>query len=173
MLFEESDQTYGSPSLYRELHQAGVACSENRIARLMRQEGLNAKVSKRCVVMTQADARLPVAENVLDRQFQTPDPNVRWSGDITYVWTQEGWLYLAVILDLFSRRVIGWSMGATLERSLVLSALEMALSCRQHSTGLICHSDRGSQYASAAYQARLSEAGIVCSMSRKGNCWDG
>jgi transposase InsO family protein len=138
----------------------------------MRQEGLSAKIPKRFVHTTQADERLPVAENVLDRQFETPDPNTRWSGDITYVWTQEGWLYLAVLLDLFSRRVIGWSMGTTLERSLVLSALEMALSSRQPSAGLVCHSDRGSQYASAAYQGRLSEVGIVCSMSRKGNCWD-
>ncbi len=170
--YNRSKQTYGSPRLYHELRDQGAACSENRIARLMHKEGLRAQTPKRFVFTTQSDARLPVAENVLSRQFEVPTPNARWSGDITYIWTQEGWLYLAVILDLFSRRVVGWAMGSTLERSLVVSALDMALLARQPATGLLCHTDRGSQYQSSDYQARLQEAGVVCSMSRKGNCWD-
>jgi putative transposase len=115
---------------------------------------------------------LPVAENVLDREFSCATPNAKWSCDITYIWTSEGWLYLAVILDLFSRRVVGWAMDKTIDRSLVLSALSMAQQQRKPQEGLVCHSDRGSQYASGDYQKQLRQAGLVCSMSRKGNCWD-
>jgi putative transposase len=169
---KDSAQTYGSPRVYQELRDQGVVCGENRIARLMQKEGIRAQAPRRFVLTTQSDARLPVAQNLLSRQFEAPTPNARWSGDLTYIWTREGWLYLAVILDLFSRRVVGWAMGSTLERSLVLSALDMALLTRQPQAGLLCHSDRGSQYQSSDYQARLKEAGVVCSMSRKGNCWD-
>ena len=147
-------------------------CSEKRIARLMRLSQLYAVTSKRFVVTTDSNHALPIAENLLDREFSVPTPNARWSADITYIWTAEGWLYLAVVLDLFSRRVVGWAMGETLERSLVLVALDMALTGRQPAAGLLCHSDRGSQYASGDYQQALQKAGAMCSMSRKGNCWD-
>jgi transposase InsO family protein len=171
-VYQDSDQTYGSPRIYHELKAAGVACSEKRIARLMHLAQVYAVTAKRFVVTTDSDHALPVAENLLDRHFSVDTPNARWAADITYIHTGEGWLYLAVILDLFSRRVVGWAMGETLERSLVLSALNMALVGRQPTTGLLCHSDRGSQYASGAYQDALQKAGAVCSMSRKGNCWD-
>lgn len=138
----------------------------------MRTANLKAMPPKRFVVTTDSNHRLPVAENLLNREFGCEVPNRRWVSDLTYIWTAEGWLYLAVVLDLFSRRVIGWSMGKTMECGLVLSALEMAIGKRRPREGLLCHSDRGSQYASHAYQQALSQAGIRCSMSRKGNCWD-
>lgn len=170
--FEQSRATYGSPRVYQELKAQGLTCSENRIARLMRQNGIRVQSRKSFVITTQSDPTLPVAENVLARQFQSQTPNARWLGDITYLWTQEGWLYLAGLLDLFSRRVVGWAMGTRLDRRLVLSALDMALASRRPQAGLLCHSDQGSQYQSHDYQARLSAAGLQCSMSRKGNCWD-
>jgi len=138
----------------------------------MRQSGLRAVVAPRFRVTTDSKHALPIAENRLDRDFAAPAANRKWAGDITYLWTGEGWLYLAVVLDLFSRRVVGWSMQATLDRSLVLEALESALGHRRPEAGLIHHSDRGSQYASADFQAALEAAGIVCSMSRRGNCYD-
>src|SRR5262249_26230817 len=119
-----------------------------------------------------SDPALPVAQNVLARQFEVQTPNARWTADITYVWTHEGWLYLAGLLDLFSRRVVGWAMGTRLDPSLVLSALNMALSARRPQAGLLCQRDQGSQYQSDDYQTRLKAAGLQCSMSRKGNCWD-
>jgi putative transposase len=149
-----------------------VACSQKRIARLMRLADLKAVLPRRFVVTTDSNHTLPVADNLLDRQFGSAVPNTRWTADLSYVWTAEGWLYLGVVLDLFSRRIVGWAMGTTLERSLVLSALSMAIQNRHPEAGLLCHSDRGSQYASGDYQNVLSEAGIVCSMSRRGNCWD-
>jgi len=172
VLFEENRRLYGSPRLWKELHALQIPCSEKRVARLMRLSHLQAVAKRRFVTTTDSDHDLPIAENVLDRQFEAPVPNTRWTTDITYVWTRESWLYLAVVLDLFSRRIVGWSMGTTLERSLVLSALDMALQKRSPSAGLLCHSDRGSQYASGDYRQRLKASGIVCSMSRKGNCWD-
>lgn len=169
---KESDETYGSPRILKDLRAAGVRCGRHRIARIMRKHGIRAEVKQRFVVTTDSKHNLPVAENLLDRQFETEKPNARWAGDITYIWTQEGWLYLAVILDLFSRRVVGWSMDKSIDRSLVQRALDAALSLRKPQAGLLCHSDRGSQYASGDYQKQLADAGIVCSMSRKGNCWD-
>ena len=171
-VFEESDQTYGSPRIYEELKEQNVACSQKRIARLMGLSHLKATLPKRFVVTTDSNHALPVAENLLERQFGSDTPDTRWSSDISYVWTGEGWLYLAVVLDLFSRRIVGWAMGTTLERSLVLSALAMAIQGRQPQAGLLCHSDRGSQYASGDYQKALEKMGAVCSMSRRGNCWD-
>lgn len=169
---QESDATYGSPRVQRELAAQGITCSENRVARLMREEGVEAKQVRRFKATTDSKHGLPVAENHLDRQFEPGEENRRWGADITYIWTQEGWLYLAVVLDLFSRRVVGWSMQPTLERRLVIDALEMALQNRKPAAGLLHHSDRGSQYASGDYQQLLSEAAMRCSMSRKGNCWD-
>jgi transposase InsO family protein len=171
-VFMESKETYGSPRIYEELNELGIAGSEKRIARLMRLAILKAVLPKRFVVTTDSDHALPIAENLLEREFTSDTPDRRWTADITYVWTSEGWLSLGVVLDLFSRRIVGWSMGTTLERSLVLSALSMAIQNRHPEAGLLCHSDRGSQYASGDYQKALQEAGIVCSMSRKGNCWD-
>jgi putative transposase len=171
-VFAESDQTYGSPRIYEELKAQQVACSQKRIARLMRLADLSAVLPKRFVITTDSNHALPVADNLLDRQFGSDTPNTRWTADLSYVWTSEGWLYLGVILDLFSRRIVGWAMGATLERSLVLWALSMAIQSRRPEAGLLCHSDRGSQYAGLDYQKALSEAGMVCSMSRRGNCWD-
>ena len=171
-VFLASDQTYGSPRIYQELTAQGVVCSEKRIARLMRLCGLKALLPRRFVVTTDSAHDLPIAHNLLDRAFGSERPNAVWTADISYVWTCEGWLYLAVILDLFSRRIVGWAMQATLERCLVLSALEMAIKNRGKTQGLLCHSDRGSQYASLDYQKALSGAGIVCSMSRRGNCFD-
>ena len=170
--FEESRETYGSPRLFADFKEAGVACSQKRIARLMRVAKIRAVLPKRFVVTTDSDHDLPIAENLLDRMFGAETPDTRWTADITYIWTGQGWLYLAVILDLFSRRIVGWAMDHTIERSLVLSALDMAIASRRPGPDLLCHSDRGSQYASGDYQKRLEEAGIVCSMSRKGNCWD-
>jgi transposase InsO family protein len=171
-VFEQSGQTYGSPRIFDELKEEGISCSQKRVARLMRLADLKAVLPKRFVRTTDTDHSLPVADNLLDRHFEADAPDLKWTSDITYVWTGEGWLYLGVVLDLFSRRVVGWAMGQTLERSLVLSALSMARTARQPAAGLVVHSDRGSQYASLDYQQALVEAGMVCSMSRKGNCWD-
>lgn len=169
---QTSSETYGSPRIYHELKEAGVACSQKRIARLMRLHGIVAVRPKRFISTTDSSHGMPIAENLLARAFDAHSPNTRWSADITYIWTSQGWLYLAVILDLFSRRVVGWAMRDTLDRSLVLSALDMALQGRRPTEQMLCHSDRGSQYASDDYQERLRNAGILCSMSRLGNCWD-
>lgn len=175
---KESDGTYGSPRIFRDLNAAGVIAGRNCIARLMRKHGITARPLRRYKVTTDSKHSLPVAENLLDQKFKVQKANTRWAGDITYLWTGQGWLYLAVILDLWSRRVIGWSMKQTLDRSLALDALNAAIKLRRLDTiagmqdGLICHSDRGSQYASGDYQASLKEARIICSMSRKGNCYD-
>ena len=171
-VFARSKARYGSPRVHRVLRDRGARCSRKRVARLMRQHGLRARRAPRCMVTTDSDPALPVAENVLDRQFEVEVPNARWAADITHIWTGEGWLYLAVVLDLYSRRVVGWSMQQTLHRALVIDALEMALALRRPAAGLLCHSDRGSQYASGEYQALLKGAGCTCSMSRRGNCWD-
>jgi transposase InsO family protein len=138
----------------------------------MRKYEITARPLRRYVTTTDSNHPLPVAHNRLEQKFTVEQPNTRWSADITYLWTGEGWSYLAVVLDLYSRRVVGWSLKETLDRSLVLSALQGALMQRNPGAGLICHSDRGSQYASGDYQALLSGAGALCSMSRKGNCYD-
>ena len=172
VIFQESKETYGSPRIYEELKESGVVCSEKRVARLMQAQKISAVERKRFVVTTDSDHELPVAENLLARTFEAETPDTRWTADITYLWTGQGWLYLAVILDLFSRRIVGWSMSETIDRHLVISALDAAISGRNPGEELLCHSDRGSQYASDDYQKRLKENGIVCSMSRRGNCWD-
>jgi putative transposase len=171
---KESKGTYGSPRIFRELKAAGFGCSRKRIERIMRNHDITARPLRRFKVTTDSKHDLPVAPNLLAQKFEAEKANTRWAGDITYLWTGQGWLYLAVILDLWSRRAVGWSMQQTLERSLVLDALDAALRIRRPrpDAGLICHSDRGSQYASADYQKRLKDAGIACSMSRKGNCYD-
>lgn len=172
MAYTRSKRRYGSPRIYKALRERDLPCSENRIARLMRLNGIQAKHPRRFKITTDSDHALPLAENLLDRQFEVEVPNARWAADITYIWTSEGWLYLAVVMDLYSRRIIGWSMQHTLERTLVLQALRMALQARQPTGELLHHSDRGSQYASREYRELLEAAGCTCSMSRKGNCWD-
>src|SRR5581483_2440127 len=168
----EFKQRYGSPRMYRELRARGVPCSRNTVAKLMRADGLRAKAARKFRHTTDSNHRLPVAENLLDRQFEAQGPNERWVADITYIPTREGWLYLAVVEDLYSRRVVGWSLAAHLESRLVVDALEMAVARRLPAAGLLAHSDRGSQYASAHYQQLLAKHGIECSMSRVGQCWD-
>jgi putative transposase len=169
---EESGKTYGSPRIHVELRTRGVRCGKNRVARLMRQRGIQARHKRKYKVTTDSDHNLPVHENRLNRSFDAQSPNMSWVADITYIWTREGWLYLAVILDLFSRKIIGWSMRERMEKRLVMDALFMALGQRKPARGLLHHSDRGSQYASKEYQDMLRNAGIQCSMSRKANCWD-
>lgn len=174
-IVKQSRDTYGSPRVHRELREAGVCCGENRVARLMRKHGICPVPVPKFVVTTDSNHAHKVADNVLDRQFApelATGVNRRWAGDITYLWTREGWLYLSVVLDLFSRRVVGWSMDVQLHKELPLQALEAALQARHPEPGLLHHSDRGSQYASAAYQEKLRHAEMVGSMSRKGNCWD-
>jgi transposase InsO family protein len=169
---ERSQGNYGSPRITEELKAAGTRCGKHRVARLMRVHGLRAKRARKYRVTTHSQHRLPVAVNVLDRQFTVQRPNEVWAADISYLWTDEGWLYLAVVLDLYSRTVIGWSMGTTLVTQLTTDALSMALFRRRPRAGLVHHSDRGVQYASDDYQRLLRKHGITCSMSRKGNCWD-
>ena len=170
--YHTSKGRYGSPRLHRELLEKGIRCSRNRLVRLMRKNQITARPVRRFIVTTDSGHTLPVADNLLNRQFTAEAPNRKWTADITYVHTREGWLYLAVVLDLFSRRVVGWAMSSTLERSVVIDALQMALASRKPAAGLLCHSDRGSQYASGDYQEALRKTEAVCSMSRKGNCYD-
>jgi putative transposase len=165
---------YGSPRLCRELSADGHVCSEKRVARLMRLAGLRAKGAHRFVVTTNSDHAQPIAPHLLGRRFAVgarADLNRRWASDITYVPTRQGWLYLAVILDVASRRVVGWATSVRLDQELVLAALRMAR-WRRGACGVLHHSDRGSQYASAAYQRALRDGSFRCSMSRTGDCWD-
>jgi transposase InsO family protein len=169
----ENRELYGSPRVHRALLIDGEVVSRNTVARLMRQEKIRAK-NKRKFVPRTTDSRHPhpVAENLLDRQFQAARPDCKWVADITYIPTDEGWLYLAGVLDCFSRKIVGWSMADHMETPLVSDALRMALTHRHHPAGLLHHSDRGVQYASEAYQHLLQEHGLVGSMSGKGDCWD-
>lgn len=172
VIHRESRETYGSPSIWDALRKQGHHLGEHRVARLMRQAGIRAKTVKKWRATTQSQHRFSVAANTLDRQFTVEAPNQVWAGDLTYVWTTEGWLYLAVLLDLYSRRVIGWAMSNRLTVDLAEGALTMALANRTPLGGLLHHSDRGSQYAATRYQQVLVTHGITASMSRKGNCWD-
>lgn len=171
-IHREVDRTYGSPRMHAELRTRGYRCGRNRVARVMRAHGIRAKQAKRFRVTTQSTHSHPVASNLLARAFTPSAPNQVWMSDITYVWTDEGWCYLAVVLDGFSRRVVGWAMATRLTTALPLAALRHAIATRRPSAGVLHHSDRGSQYASAAYQRVLTQHGMVCSMSRKGDCWD-
>jgi putative transposase len=164
---------YGSPRIHEELVARGHDCCVNTVAKLMREAGIAAKTARkfRCVT-TDSNHDLPVAENLLDRQFDPSAANEVWLADITYIPTREGWLYLAAVEDLYSRRVVGWAMTEHMESRLVVDALEMAIQRRLPDEGLLAHSDRGSQYASEHYQQLLAKHGIVCSMSRRADCWD-
>jgi putative transposase len=163
---------YGSPRMAAELNARGHGCAENTVAKLMRENGIRAKAPRRSVRTTDSRHGLPVAENHLDRRFDPEGPNRAWSADITYVPTADGWLYLAVVEDLFSRMIVGWSMDATMTSRLAVDALEMAVRRRLPGAGLLAHSDRGGQYASEHYQLLLGKHGITCSMSRVAQCWD-
>jgi putative transposase len=172
-LFRQSRETYGSPRMYQELRALGIHCSKERVERLMRDNGISPPRKRKYRVTTDSNHKNPVAPNVLQRDFTSSAPNRRWVSDITYVWTWAGWLYLAVVLDLYSRRVVGWAMDSRLDtESLTLRALHMALFGRNPGRGLVHHSDRGVQYTSQAYQDALRARGIGCSMSRRGDCWD-
>lgn len=171
-IHQQSRRTYGSPSICQALRDRGHRVNEKRVARLMGTQGIRAKTVKKWRATTDSSHRLPVAANTLNRQFAVNEPNRVWAGDITYVWTHEGWLYLAVVLDLYSRAVIGWATGARLTAGLATEALTMAIWRRKPTPGLLHHSDRGVQYAAGDYQRQLAAEGIACSMSRKGNCWD-
>ena len=163
---------YGSPRMTAELKGRGYECSENTVAGLMRGQGIRARTPRRFVRTTDSRHGLPVAENVLDRDFDPPGPNVAWSADITYIPTASGWAYLAAIIDLGTRLIVGWSMATHMRTELVESALLNALTSREPASKLVHHSDRGSQYASASYRALLEQHGIECSMSRRGDCYD-
>jgi putative transposase len=167
-----SRRTYGSPRIVRDLREEGHRVSRKRVARLMRELGLEGRRKRRFRATTDSKHRYPVAPNILMRDFDVDAPNTAWVTDITYLATLEGWLYLAVILDLFSRRVVGYAMSERIDRALVLEALREALVLRPGVRDLVHHSDRGSQYASHDYRDVLDQAGITCSMSRRGNCWD-
>ena len=170
---KDNRRVYGSPRIHDVLGKEGVHCGRKRVERLMRENSLRAKQGKKYKPLTtDSQHDLPVAPNILNRQFKRQCPNEVWVADITYIATQEGWLYLAAVLDLFSRRIVGWAMDERMTQELPLRALHMAAQRRRPPRGLLHHSDRGSQYASAAYQQALKEYGMVCSMSRKGNCWD-
>jgi len=169
--FESGRKKYGSPRIYRSLHsQHGIG--RRRVARLMREDGLFARRKRRFVCTTDSKHSFAIAPNLLARDFTAHAPDRVWVTDITYIWTREGWLYLAAILDLFSRRVVGWAVDASIDRHLVLDALAMAVKARRPAPGLIHHSDRGVQYASCDYQDALDDIHAICSMSRKGDCWD-
>jgi transposase InsO family protein len=168
----EVQQRYGSPRIAAELQAKGVPCCVNTVAKLMHDNAIRAKTARKFRNTTDSNHSLPVAENLLDRQFAAGGPNERWVADITYIPTREGWLYLAVIEDLYSRKVVGWAMADHMQSRLVVDALEMAVTRRLPGEGLLAHSDRGSQYASDHYQRLLKQHGITCSMSGVGQCWD-
>jgi len=163
---------YGSPRIHAELADRGHDCCLNTVAKLMRGHGIQAKSARKFRCTTDSNHDLPIADNLLDRQFDPTGPNEVWVTDITYIPTREGWLYLAAVEDLYARRVVGWSMAQTLESRLVVDALALAVQRRLPGAGLLAHSDRGSQYASDHYQTLLGQHGITCSMSRRADCWD-
>jgi len=171
-VFEESRQTYGSPRILDELRDQGIRCGRKRVARLMKEDQLTPKKARRFRRTTIAEPDHPKAPNVLGREFTVDAPDTAWVGDITYLWTQEGWLYLAVLLDLFSRRVVGWSVRPHLGQELAIAALDRALYERGVPEGLLHHSDRGCQYTSNDYQKKLKGNHLTVSMSGKGDCWD-
>ncbi len=171
-IYAEHHGRYGSPRVRVELRERGQRSGRKRIARLMRLQGLRARPRRRYRTTTDSRHGLPVCPNLLARRFAVAQPNTAWVTDMTYLWTAQGWLYLAVMIDLFSRRVVGWSMSERIDRKLALDALRMALAQRRPQPGLIHHSDRGSQYASADYQQQLARHGLRASMSRRGDCWD-
>lgn len=172
VIYADSRQTYGSPRIHAVLKEQGEPCSRKRVARLMRQEGLMAKMKKRFKKTTQKDPKAKAAPNLLSQDFTAQEPNTRWVADITYVWTLEGWLYVAAVLDLFSRKIVGLAMADRMKDKLVIAALEQAFLHRKPPLGLIHHSDKGSQYTSHDFQKKLALYHMTASMSGTGNCYD-
>jgi transposase InsO family protein len=168
----ENEARYGSPRMLDELRDRGHEIGKHRVARLMRENGLWARVRRRFRHTTDSRHKLPIAPNLLGQRFTATAPNQAWVGDITYIWTAEGWCYLAVLIDLYSRRVVGWALRKSLNRELAIAALLHALTCRKPPPGLVQHTDRGCQYASYEYRTLLDEHGLRCSMSAAGNCYD-
>jgi transposase InsO family protein len=171
-VYEKNRRAYGQVRVWKALNKAGIACGRDRVGRLMRENGLRGKRLKRFIRTTLADSSKTPAPNLLNRQFAAQKPNLKLVGDITYIPTGQGWLYLAVVIDLFSRRVVGWAMADHMRSELVCTAFEMALRQRQPAVGMLFHSDRGSQYTSDDFRKLLADNGVTASMSRKGNCWD-
>lgn len=169
---ESSHYSYGSRRMQKALNALGYPIGRNKAKKLMSEAGVKARYRKKYKVTTNSKHKKPIFENILNRQFVVDKPNQAYVGDITYIWTQEGWLYLAVVIDLFSRKVVGWSMSSRMKASLACDALQMAIWQRRPNQGLITHSDRGVQYASKKYRALLKDHGCIGSMSRKGDCWD-
>lgn len=168
----ESKRVYGYRKVYEDLVAESIVCCEETVRRIMRDIGLFSRIKRKYVVTTNSDHALTVAKNIINRNFTADAPDQKWAADITYIPTKMGWLYLAVVMDLFSRRIVGWSMSDTIDSELVQSAMRLALADRRPDVGLIHHSDRGVQYASGDFQKLLDDNNAVCSMSRKGNCWD-
>ena len=171
-VFEAHRQVYGAPRIYRVLREKGVLCGLNRVARLMQQAGLLPRTIKKFRKTTDSRKSYAPAPNILARQFYASQPNRKWVGDVTFIATREGWLYLAVVIDLYSRKVVGWSMGERLTTALAQRAIRHAIEQREPSEGLIAHSDRGMEYYASGYQQLLKQHGMICSMSGKGDCHD-
>jgi putative transposase len=171
-LFAASRGSLGSRTMMKNLNEEGFEIGRDRTRRLMKRLNLTVKHKRKYKATTDSKHHLPVATNVLNREFCPSVPNQAWGTDITYLWTQQGWIYLAVVIDLYSRRVVGWSIDRRMKKALMIRALMMAVNLRKPPAGLIHHSDRGNQYASHSYQKLLKQHGMICSMSRKGNCWD-
>ena len=176
MMIEEayrySKGTYGSRRISIQLRKWGVICNRNQVARLMQEHSIKPKSKRKYRRTTHSNHKLPIASNLIERRFTSEKDNQVWMGDITYIWTRQGWLYLSTVIDLYSRRVVGWSLDSSLSKRLVLDSFNNAVQLRKPEEGLIFHSDRGSQYASKEFKDALRRAGAIQSMSRKGDCWD-
>ncbi len=171
-IVRKSRWTYGSPRVIKELQQRGIICGKNRVTKLMNEHGITVKTKRKYKKTTKSEHKLPIAKDLLCRDFSSPAPNSRWASDITYLHTHEGWLYLTVVLDIYSRKVVGWTLSSSLDSSIAVSALNKALANRKPTSELIFHSDRGIQYASANFRAVLNKHGILQSMGHKGDCYD-
>jgi putative transposase len=172
IIHRENHEIYGSPTITVELNNAGIPAGSGMVSRLMKKNGIKSRIKKKYKATTDSDHNLPVAENILNREFTAYARNQKWLSDITYIWTDEGWLYLSGILDIFDGAIVGWSMDSRMKKSLVIDALSEACRRRNPEPGLLLHSDRGSQYCSEEYQKEIAKRNFICSMSRKGNCWD-
>lgn len=171
-IFKDKRGNYGSPRIYDKMEKTGFSCSKKRIARIMNENGLVARLKRKFKITTDSSHDYPISPNLVNRNFYVESANTCWVSDLTYIWTMEGWLYLCVILDLFSRMAVGWSMASHMRADLAIDALDMATMHRNPEAGLIFHSDRGVQYASSSFRKKLKLFEMVQSMSRKGNCWD-
>ena len=172
MIFKAEKSRAGSPRITKRLQAEGARVGRHRVAKLMRVNGWRARAAKKYKATTNSKHSLPVAPNLLEQQFEAEKPNEKWVSDITYIWTEEGWLYLAAVMDLYSRQIVGWALSERMTSQLVKDALQMALWRRQMPRGVIVHSDRGSQYCSRDYQQLLTQNGLICSMGKKGDCFD-